>query len=422
MPKSLRSKFPLIKLLDKEGKTFLDSAATAQKPKSVINSIEKFYKIENFPARRSIYPSASEISEKIEEIRAQISKFINANKTHKIVFTSGGTDSINLVAKSLPKNNQTPDKNVILTTSAEHNSNFAPWIARSQSDDTNLKVVPFPERGFFKASDFEPFLDESVKIIAVTMDSNVVGPVWEPGFLELKKLINLAKSFGILVLLDACQAIVHHKIDIEQLNADFLVFSGHKIGGPTGIGILCIENEIAENMDPFKVGGGNILDLDQKTLKLMKAPHKFEAGSLPVAQIIGLGQAISFFQKHNLPESFSKTGAKLCGQIIDFLNQFHEISILGNPDFIKKHGHVVSFAVKNLHSHDIAWSLGEQGVFVRAGDHCAKMLHSQFKQSHSLRVSFFAYSNALDIERFKKALTKTLQFFKDESCDRSRAL
>lgn len=413
MPKGLRSKFPLITALDRQGKAYLDSAATAQKPKSVIKAIELFYKTENFPARRSIYSPASSISAKIEEIRDLISKFLNATKKHQIIFTSGGTESINLVAKTLPKNDINKGKNVILTTAAEHNSNFAPWVMRSKAYSMDLKLIPFPDRGFFKAIDFEPFLDDSVALLAITMDSNVVGPVWEPGFQELKKLIQSAKRLGTLVLLDACQAIIHSQINISELGADFLVFSGHKIGGPTGIGVLCIENEIAEKMDPFKVGGGNISELDLKTLQFLKSPYKFEAGSLPTAQIVGLGQAIKFFQSEGLPDSFSDTSAKLCAQIIDFLNQFEDVTILGNPEFIKKNGHMVSFVVAGIHSHDFAWSLGEQGVFVRAGDQCAKMLHDQLKQIHSLRISLFAYSNQTDIERFKKAFVKTLNFFKD---------
>ncbi len=411
MQNKLRAKFPQITMLDGQNISYLDSAATAQKPESVIKAIEQFYKVENFPARRSIYRQAEAISSKIEDIRDQISKFLGADQKHQIVFTSGGTESINLVCRSInwPKEEH---KTTILTTAVEHNSNLAPWVCLAQEKSANLKVISLPERGFFKFEDFSEFLNPTVKILALTIDSNVIGPVWEPGFTELKKLIERAQSLNILVLLDACQAIAHSKINVAQLNPDFMVFSGHKIGGPTGIGILCIKKNLAESMNPSKVGGGNLAEIDEDKIEFVKSPYKFEAGSLPTAQIIGLGEAINFLQTMDLPEKAKDLNTNLCGQIIDFLDNFGEVKILGNKDFIRKHGHLVSFSVDNIHCHDLAWILGQKGVLLRAGDHCAKLIHRQFNLQDSLRISFFVYSDQSDVERFKKAFIETINFFK----------
>jgi cysteine desulfurase/selenocysteine lyase len=411
-----RELFSLIKGLEKQGQVYLDSAATAQKPNAVIKGIEDFYLQANFPVNRSVYPQAEMATLKVATIRAKITEFFNAQQEFIAIFTASATDGINLVAKSIISNPADWGKKVVLST-AEHHSNFAPWLQLAGDFYGKILAVPFPARGFFRAADFEPFLDKETKILTVTMDSNVVGPVWELGFLELSKLVKLAHQAGALVLLDASQAVAHCKIDLEKIGADFLVFSAHKIAGPTGVGVLLVKKSSAEWLWPLRLGGGNLQTFDGKTVKFLDLPHRLEAGTLPVAQIVGLGLAIDFLAQHLFAPgiNFCVQEAALCKDLIHFLQQFTQVKILGNPEFIAAHGHMVSFAVEGVHVHDIAWTLGQRGVMVRAGDHCARPLHLELGVTSSIRVSFFAYNNQADVEKFKTEFTTTLQFFEQFS-------
>lgn len=410
-----RENFTLIIKLKQDNYTYLDSAATAQKPKTVIEAVKIFYEQENFPVQRSIYELAEQTSKQIENVRIKIADFLGCQKAFHIIFTASATDAINLVAKSIKKNRQDFGKNAVITA-AEHNSNVAPWLDLSPEFFKDVKIIPFPARGFFEAQDFFEILNFETKILSLSMDSNVVGPVWTDNFVELKLLIKKAHEFGILVLLDASQAVAHSKLNLYELDADFLVFSGHKIGGPTGVGILCTKKVSAEWLHPLRLGGGNLkiykTENSQQEIHFTNLPQKLEAGTLPTAQIIGLGKAIKYLDFINKEEN-PRPEPELCKMIIEFLNQFPAVSILGNSELIAKNGHIVSFVVAGIHAHDIAWCLDQHKVMVRAGDHCANLLHQQLNYAASIRVSFFIYNNLDDVENFKQAFVATLNFFKE---------
>lgn len=410
-----RKNFPLIMRLEQDNCTYLDSAATAQKPKTLINAVKLFYEKDNFPVQRSIYKLAEQTNKKIENVRVKIADFLGCQGAFHVIFTASATDSITLVAKSIKKNRQDFGKNAVITA-AEHNSNVAPWLDLTPKFFKDVKIIPFPTRGFFKAQDFFEILNFETKILALSMDSNVVGPVWKDDFAELKLLIKKAHEFGIFVLLDASQAVAHSKLNLYELNADFLVFSGHKIGGPTGIGILCTKKNIAEWLHPLRLGGGNLKiykkENSQQEIHFTNLPQKLEAGTLPTAQIIGLGKAIEYLGFINNEEN-PRPEPELCKALIDFLNQFPEVKFLGNSEFIANNGHIVSFVVEGIHAHDIAWYLDQHKVMVRAGDHCANLLHQQLNYAASVRVSFFIYNNLRDVENFKQAFVATLNFFKE---------
>ncbi len=412
MAERVRVHFPLILELERQGKTYLDSAATSQKPYSVINAIDGFYRKENFPVRRSVYFQAEKITSKVETVRAKIADFLGVKDSRGVVFVASATDAINLVSKSYLWSGLLAGKKILLT-SAEHHSNFAPWVELVPRFASGVKVVEFPARGYFEFADFEPVLDKDIGVVAVTLDSNVVGPVWDEDFDELKKLINRAHSVGARVLVDATQAVAHCRLNFDELGVDFLVFSGHKIAGPTGVGVLCVKTDAFEVLNPLRVGGGSVAAISSNQLKLQPFPHRLESGTMPIAQIIGLGKAVEFLQSEilGLPQRMHE--AALCKDIVEFLSSFKKIRILGNPSVISERGHLVSFAVEGIHAHDIAWSLGQLGVFARAGDHCAKPLHEQLGMFSSVRVSLFAFNTAYDISRFKDAFFKTLNFFKD---------
>lgn len=405
----VREFFPLVMSLQQQNLIYLDSAATAQKPQAVIDAMAQFYAQNNFPVQRSGYGHAIQATNSIEAVRNKVANFLNATENFEVIFTASATDSINLVAKSIVKHPEDWQKNVVISQ-AEHHSNIAPWVDLTPNFLQAVKIVPFPARGFFKAKDFQTLIDTKTLILAITLDSNVVGPVWESGFEELKKLIEMAHLRGAKVLLDASQAVAHAKIDLQNLNADFLVFSGHKIGGPSGIGILCANKSATAWLWPLRIGGGNVAEITAQEIAMRDLPHRLEGGTLPAAEIVGLGQAIDFLEDY-LAKNKQTIITALCREVVDFLQTFPQVKILSNPNFIAEHGHLVSFSVAGIHAHDIAWSLNEQGILLRAGDHCAKPLHAALGVDASVRVSFFMYNNLEDVERFKQAFSSTLKFF-----------
>lgn len=409
---AIRTHFPMIADLEAKNQVYLDSAATAQKPEVVIKAVGDFYRFGNFPVRRSVYRQAEVLTAKVEKVRDQICQFLGAGDGYKVVFTASATDSINLVARSFAKNGRLKGGRVVVTA-AEHHSNFAPWAHLAPEFSSGVKVVPFPERGFFKSDDFDQFL-EGTKLFALTLDSNVIGPVWEQGFEQLKNLIKKAHQKGVQVLLDATQAVAHTRLDLKSLDADFVVFSGHKMAGPNGVGVLCAKHNAAETLAPIRMGGGNLERVSSDEVNFLPPPHGLEAGTLPVAQIIGLSEAIKYLDEHVLGQELLKHEAELCAKALECISQIPDVTILGNPDFIAKSGHVVSFSVHGIHPHDLAWSLGEQGVLVRAGDHCAKQIHKEFKVPSSIRVSFFVYNNLADVEKLCEALKSTIEFFRSQ--------
>ena len=404
--------FPGIAQLAAANKVYLDSAATAQKPNVVLQAMHNAAIEFNFPVNRSFYPAAATTAAKVDQVRAQVLQHFKATDDFTAIFCASATDALNLLASGLKPCWQSFPNNILLTT-AEHHSNIAPWLELAASTASTVNMLPLPTRGFFQAKDFALQINvQPVGLLAITLDSNVLGPVWQPDWAELQAVIQMVHAQGGLVVLDASQAIAYRQIDLALLDADFLVFSGHKFGAPHGIGALIGKTKLLANLQPMRVGGGNISQLDDQNYTLAPLPERLEAGSLPNALIIGLGAALDFLTQQLLPCQPHVTA--LCQAAIAGLQQLAGIRILGNAAFMAHHGHMVSFVHSTIPVHDLAWSLGQAGVYVRAGFHCAQPLHRQLQANGSVRASFFAYNSMQDVQRLLSELRYVLQFFGEQ--------
>jgi len=392
--KKYRNEFPLInnKLI------YLDSASTTQKPNSVINSISNFYKKSNANVHRGTYQIAEEATLKYENSRKIIAKFINA-KQEEIVFTKSTTESINLVAYSLgfnffKKNDE------ILITEMEHHSNIVPWQVISKKFNIILKYIPLNNKGELDTSNLFNLITKKTKLISITHMSNVLGTI-NP----IKKIISIANKKNILTLIDAAQSISHIPLDVKKLNCDYLVFSGHKIMGPTGVGILYGKNNLLNSMEPFLTGGHMIKDVTMKKTTYNLSPLKFEAGTPNIAQAIGLGEAIKFYTQYNFNDMHNYLH-KLYLYLIQTLKSIPGIELYS---YNKNNGPVISFSINKMHAYDIAKLLDTSKICVRAGHHCAQPILNKFNLDSINRISLYYYNTSEEIDLLKKSLLKVIK-------------
>ena len=367
---------------------YLDSAATSLKPNVMLAAVQAYDTIYTANLHRGLYQQAELVTSKYEFVRAQVANFIGA-QVSEIIFTAGTTAGINFVATSWGESNLKPGDELIVTE-LEHHANFLPWLELAKRKQVSLKIVPIdPVTGELDLENFRKLLSRKTKLIAVSLSSNVLGvPTSAP------ELIKLAKSYNpeIKILVDAAQTISHAKINVQELDCDFLVFSGHKIFAPTGVGVLFMRAEIGEKLEPYQYGGGMVFDLNYNNASWLKAPYKFEAGTPPIAQVIGLGAALEYLNNLNFGKLQAHL-ANLCTVLINNLAEIPGIKILGDPEKIKTSGHIVSFSSDKYHAHDIAAFLDRFGICVRAGNHCAKLLHQRLGVESSVRVSLHGYYN-----------------------------
>ncbi|MCF7799706.1 cysteine desulfurase [Candidatus Babeliales bacterium] len=391
---------------------YLDNAATSQKPDIVIKSLVDFYEKHNSNIHRSIYDLGEVATDLYENARQAIANFINA-KYEEIVFTSGTTEGINFVADSWGKENIFSGDQILITQ-VEHHANFLPWQRLAQEKGAELKFLNLDKSNFLlknlSQEDLDKLINSKTKIVALTLDSNVLGNIWPDDLLE--RIIEKAHSVGAKVLLDAAQAVAHKKIDVEILKPDFLVFSGHKMFGPTGIGVLYIKKDLHKNLRPYQLGGSMVYSVFcDKPAIYRDAPNKFEAGTQPIAQAIGLKSAIDFTNQNINFDELKKYEASLTSYLIDKLNLIPECQILGNIDMLKKEGHLVTFYIKNIHAHDLSAFLSKNNIATRSGNHCAQPLFELLSVESSLRVSFSFYNTHEDVDLFLDALKEAIIFF-----------
>jgi cysteine desulfurase/selenocysteine lyase len=392
--KKYRNEFPLInnKLI------YLDNASTTQKPNSVINSISNFYKKSNANVHRGTYQIAEEATFKYENSRKVISKFINAEQ-EEIVFTKSTTESINLVAYSLGFN-FLKKNDEILITEMEHHSNIVPWQVISKKFNIILKYIPLNTRGELDTSNLSNLITKKTKLISITHMSNVLGTI-NP----IKKIISIANKKNILTLIDAAQSISHIPLDVKKLNCDYLVFSGHKIMGPTGVGILYGKNNLLNSMEPFLTGGHMIKDVTMKNSTYNLSPLKFEAGTPNIAQAIGLGEAIKFYTQYNFNDMHNYLH-KLYLYLIQTLKAIPGIELYS---YNKNNGPVISFSIRKMHAYDIAKLLDTSKICVRAGHHCAQPILNKFNLDSINRISLYYYNTSEEIDLLKKSLLKIIK-------------
>lgn len=390
--------------------TYLDNAATTQKPQLVIDAIVDFYTNHNANVHRGLYDLGEGSTVMYEQARSKVAQFINAKHPEEIIFTQGTTSGINFIANTWAMAHLRQGDRILITQ-AEHHANLLPWqhVAKNtQAQLTYIKIDPVTYR--FK--DPESFITPDVKLVAIATESNVLGPLWDTKTAQLKKLIDTAHQTGAKVLLDAAQTPAHTLLDIRHLNADFVVFSGHKLFGPTGIGILYIKRELHDEVPPYQRGGSMVHAASFSTATWTQAPQKFEAGTPAIAGAIGLGAAVDYLATKVDFEKLAKHETSLCNYLLAGLQTRNDITIVGHKPWLEDHGHLVSFTVKNIHAHDLAAYLGTKGIAVRAGHLCAQPLVNHLGFDSLIRVSFALYNTADDVHHLLEVLGQGITFLR----------
>ena len=398
----IRADFPAL-ALTVHGKplTFLDSAASAQKPKQVLDAMRFCYENEYANVHRGMYDLSEKATLNFENARKKVQLFLNAASDKEIVFTRGATDALNLVAYTWGAQNLRAGDEVLITQ-AEHHSNIVPWQILQKRIPFTLKVAPVSDDGALDMDAFKSLLNEKTKLVSVAHISNVLGTVF-----PIKEIAKLAHAAGAKVLIDGCQGATHVPVDMQDIDCDFYAFSGHKLYGPTGIGVLYGKRAVLEAMEPFEGGGDMIKSVAFSGSVWADVPARFEAGTPPIMQAIGLGFAIDYVQNIGMA-NIAEHEKRLCGLLQDGVLSVGGTTPIGTaPD---KTG-LVSFVTDFAHPQDIAMILDQQGVAVRTGHHCAQPLHERFGQSVSIRASLGVYNTKEDIENFVAALHKVKRFF-----------
>ena len=397
-----RKDFPVAEQVIKGKRlAYLDSAATTLKPKSVIDELDKYYRLETSNVHRGLYWLSENATAKFEETRDKIKSFINSPDRKQVIFTKGTTEAINLVAHSYVRKFLKKD-DVILISQMEHHSNIVPWQMAAEEIGAKIKVIPINHKGELLIEEYKKLLTPEVKFVSVVYISNALGTI-NP----VKEMIKLAHQNGSKIFIDAAQAITHTKVDVVDLDADFLAFSGHKMFGPTGVGVLFGKEELLEMMPPYQ-GGGDMIDVvtfEKTTYNSL--PHKFEAGTPAISAVIGLGSAVDYIQSigfekiHEIEDELLKYGTEK-------LKSVPGLVVYGEAE---NKTSVISFGLESIHPHDIASLIDKEGVAIRTGHHCAQPLMKFLCVPATCRASFSIYNNKEDIDQLYNALIKVKSFF-----------
>ncbi|MGG7620085.1 cysteine desulfurase [Robertmurraya sp. GLU-23] len=402
----IRSHFPILHQ-EVNGKplVYLDSAATSQKPISVIESLEKYYKEYNSNVHRGVHTLGTKATDAYEGAREKVRRFIHAKSTEEIIFTRGATTALNMVAHSYGSDNLREGDEIVITF-MEHHANIIPWQQVAKKTGATLKYIPLQEDGTISLDDVRATITSNTKIVSVMKVSNVLG-VMNP----IKDIAKIAHENGAIMVVDGAQAAPHMKIDVQDLDCDFLAFSGHKMCGPTGIGVLYGKKQHLEKMEPVETGGEMIdfVDLYESTWK--ELPWKFEAGTPIIAGAVGLGAAIDFLEQIGL-ENIEAHEHKLAAYAMEKLSRIEGMTIYGPKDPGLRAG-VVTFNIDDVHPHDVATVLDAEGIAVRAGHHCAQPLMKWLKATATARASFYLYNTEEEIDKLVEGLIKTKEYFSD---------
>ena len=398
---NIKKDFPL---LENRNITYLDSGATTQKPIQVINAIEEFYKKNNANPHRGAYTLSIEATEAYESTRQKIAKFINAKHPEEIIFSKNATESLNLIAYSYGMNNLKKDDEVVISI-MEHHSNLVPWQKVTKATESKLNYMYINEEFELSDEEIETKITDRTKIVGIAHVSNVLGTIN-----NVKKIIKYAHKKGAIVIVDASQSIPHMKIDVQDLDADFLVFSGHKMLAPLGIGVLYGKREILNKMTPFLMGGDMIEYVYEQETTYAPLPNKFEAGTQNVEGVVGLGVAIDYIQNIGY-DKMQELENDVLAYARQELSKLDFLTLYMTPNEIN-HSSVSSFNIKGVHAHDVASILDSEGVCVRSGNHCAQPLMRFLGIDSTCRASFYFYNTKEDVDRLVHALNKAYDMFK----------
>jgi cysteine desulfurase/selenocysteine lyase len=400
-PAAIREQFPILKRqVNGKPLIYLDSAASAQKPRAVIDAMVRVMEYSYANVHRGLHTLANETTDAYEAAREAVRGLINAETTAEIVFTKGATEAINLVASSFGMNLIAGDE--IIVSQMEHHANIIPWHFLRERKGVVLKFVPVTDDGRLDMAAYRALIGPRTKMVAISHMSNVLGTI-NPA----AEIIEAAHAAGVPVLLDGCQAVVHLSVDVRALDVDFYVFSGHKLYGPTGIGVLYGKAERLAAMAPYQGGGEMIGEVSMETITYADPPHRFEAGTPPIVEAIGLGAAIDWLKTLDRDAAAAHEHA-LYARVKEGLNGVNWLTEIGTAP---GKGAIYSFNVEGAHAHDIAQILDRYGVAVRAGTHCAEPLMRRFGVTSSARASFALYNTLDEADAFVDALTKAQTFF-----------
>ncbi|HSX39268.1 MAG TPA: cysteine desulfurase [Candidatus Saccharimonadales bacterium] len=401
----LKNDFPILsRKIEGNNLVYLDNAATSQKPQAVLDAIVEYYSKHNANVHRGAHVLGDEATQAYEDSRKKVAEFIGARLPKEIVFTKNSTDSLNQVASGFASR-ILKRGGVILTTGAEHNSNLLPWLSVAKQTGAKVEFLTLDESGELSMNELRAKLNDKVKLVVVFHASNVLGTI-----LDIKSICSLAHEVGAKVVVDGSQAIPHLPINVQSLGCDFYAFSGHKMLGPMGIGVLWGREELLEQMSPVNLGGGMILEFDLEDPKWLEVPEKFEAGTPNVEGAVGLAAAIDYLNSIGM-QNIREHEIALSKYAIEKLATIPNLTILGPTDPTKRTG-LVSFVIKDIHAHDIAAVLSQQGICVRSGMHCAMKFHKDLNLAASTRASYYLYNDTSDIDALVDGVRKALQILK----------
>jgi cysteine desulfurase/selenocysteine lyase len=400
----IREDFPILsQSLNGSSVTYLDSGASSQKPLAVIQAMDDCYRTYYANVHRGIYQFSEKTSAAYEGARKKVARFINAQSWREVIFTRNATESINLVAYTWGRQNIGPGDTILLTE-MEHHANLVPWQRLAAEKGARLAYIPVDERGYCDMATFDRLINDSVKLVAVTQMSNVLGTVTPLGHIAAK-----AHENGALVLVDGAQAVPHMPTDVQAFDIDFLAFSGHKMLGPSGIGVLYGRREILEAMPPFLTGGDMIREVTFEGAEWNELPWKFEAGTPAIVEAIGLGAAVDYLNGLGM-QAIRRHEIELTSYAFDRLSQVEGIRIYGPHDPTARGG-AVAFTLGDIHPHDLASVLDREGIAIRAGHHCAMPLHQKLGLTATARASFYVYTGQPDIDRLAEVLDRARELF-----------
>jgi cysteine desulfurase/selenocysteine lyase len=403
-PAAIRGDFPILEReINGHPLAYLDSASSTQKPVQVLEAIDDYYRRHNANVHRGAYTLASEATELYEGARKKIAAFINAASASEVVFTRGTTSGINAIAYGWGLYELEPGDKILLTT-MEHHANVVPWQLITRHTGAELVYLPMTDDYLIDTSDLESVIDDRVKVVGFTGMSNVLGSIG-----PIETLVSAAKAVEAITVVDGAQLVPHMSTDVQALGIDFLAFGAHKMLGPTGIGALWGRQELLEAMEPAEGGGEMIRDVQLHESTWADVPHKFEAGTPPIAQAVGFGAAVDYLSALGM-DAVRDHEVEITRYALDALAEVPDLTVYG-PDDVALRGGAVSFTLSDIHPHDLATILDQQGVAVRAGHHCAKPLMRILDVPATARASFYVYNTNDEIDRLVEALHEARRIF-----------
>ncbi|MCC3381626.1 cysteine desulfurase [Paenibacillus farraposensis] len=400
----IREQFPILhQEINGHPLVYLDNAATSQKPLAVIEAVKHYYEYDNSNVHRGVHTLGSRATDAYEGAREKVARFLNAKRSQEIIFTRGTTTALNLVASSYGRANCQADDEIVITP-MEHHSNLIPWQQVAKATGATLKYIPLQEDGSVDLADVENTITEKTKIVAIAHVSNVLGVV-NP----VKEIAAIAHRKGAIIVIDGAQSAPHMKVDVQDIDADFYAFSGHKMCAPTGIGVLYGKKALLEKMEPIEFGGEMIDDVGLYESTWKELPWKFEGGTPIIAGAVGLGAAIDFLEGIGL-DAIAQHESRLVSYALKRLREVEGLTIYGPAD---RHVGLVTFNLGDVHPHDVATVLDSKGVAVRAGHHCCQPLMRWLKASATARASFYLYNTEEEVDALISALIQTKEYFGD---------